>query len=242
MKEFKADLHIHTVLSPCGDFGMTPRGIVDQALKKNLQIIGITDHNTTRHCRLIMELGEAKGIFVLPGAEINSREEVHCLTLFENIESLESFQVYIDRFLVVIPHNHEKLGDQVVVDKYEMIVAKEQKSLYSIVDQSLEEISQKVHSLGGIFIPAHINRPRNSLLSQLGFIPEGLLFEALELLPGVGLLHIEEDKTTKFIQCSDAHFLEDIGRRISIFRMEELTYREILLALAHKKNREVILG
>ena len=31
MKTFRADLHIHTVLSPCGDLNMSPKNIVRKA-------------------------------------------------------------------------------------------------------------------------------------------------------------------------------------------------------------------
>jgi 3',5'-nucleoside bisphosphate phosphatase len=82
MKTFRADLHIHTVLSPCGDLDMSPGNIVSEAVNKGLDIIGITDHNTTRHCNLIKRMAEEKGIFVMQGAEITTKEEVHCLAFF----------------------------------------------------------------------------------------------------------------------------------------------------------------
>ena len=47
MNKYKADLHIHTVLSPCGDLEMSPKIIVEAAGKQGLDIIGITDHNST---------------------------------------------------------------------------------------------------------------------------------------------------------------------------------------------------
>ena len=45
MNRFRADLHNHTLLSPCGDIEMTPAHIVEAALTKGYDIIGITDHN-----------------------------------------------------------------------------------------------------------------------------------------------------------------------------------------------------
>jgi predicted metal-dependent phosphoesterase TrpH len=77
MKIFRADLHIHTVLSPCGDLGMSPANIISEAVQKGIDIIGITDHNTTRHCKLISRLAAEKGIFVMQGAEVTTKEEVH---------------------------------------------------------------------------------------------------------------------------------------------------------------------
>jgi 3',5'-nucleoside bisphosphate phosphatase len=62
-----------------------------------IDILGISDHNSTRHGPLMRRLGEESGIFVLTGAEVTSREEVHCLTFFENDIQLEIFQQYLDQ-------------------------------------------------------------------------------------------------------------------------------------------------
>ncbi|MFN8134655.1 MAG: PHP domain-containing protein [Bacteroidales bacterium] len=79
MNLYRADLHIHRCTSPCGDLDMSLANIIDKALEKGIDIIGITDHNSTRHCSLIRDLARPAGIFVLMGAEVTTREEVHCL-------------------------------------------------------------------------------------------------------------------------------------------------------------------
>jgi hypothetical protein len=38
LKLYKADMHIHTCLSPCGDWGMSPKRIVEKSLEKKLDI------------------------------------------------------------------------------------------------------------------------------------------------------------------------------------------------------------
>src|SRR5690554_8012730 len=91
-----ADLHIHTCLSPCGDLDMSPRNIIRIAKEKGLQIIGITDHNSTRNVRVCMELGEKAGLYVIPGCEVNTREEVHTLCYFPHLQAVEAFQSYLD--------------------------------------------------------------------------------------------------------------------------------------------------
>ena len=239
MKDFRADLHIHTLLSPCGDLNMTPLNIIKESRAKKLDLIGITDHNTTRQVRLVKELGDEEGIFVLPGVEVNTREEVHCLAFFENLEKLELFQLYLDRYLQEIPHNHEKMGDQVQIDREEMIVYREDKSLFSILNQSVEDVEKEIHHMGGLFIPAHINRPGNGILSQLGFIPDGLNCDALEIRPD----YFIDDSVTDYtlIHSSDAHFLVDIGKRLTSFRMQEISFTEIKQALSGKNGREVRL-
>ena len=80
--DIRADLHIHTVLSPCGDLEMSPENILHFAQVQGLNMIGITDHNSTRQAPIIRDYGKTKGIFVLTGAEICSKEEVHALSGF----------------------------------------------------------------------------------------------------------------------------------------------------------------
>lgn len=245
MNTYRADLHIHTVLSPCGDLEMSPANIITKAREKDLDIIGITDHNTTRHCKLIQKLAAQVGIFVLMGAEVTTREEVHCLTFFENDDQLSEFQVYLEKHLPPIPNNTEKFGYQVVVDEDEQIIDEIEYLLISALDQSIEQVEQKVHSLGGIFIPAHIDRPSYSIISQLGFIPADLLIDGIEIsanckiqtvIPFLGKQH---ERT--IIRNSDAHYVENIGKAFSAFEMQHRTFNEIILALHGKLGRKVII-
>jgi PHP family Zn ribbon phosphoesterase len=108
--KYKADLHIHTVLSPCGDIEMSPVKIIDAAMSKGLNIIGITDHNSTLNAIVTAKLGEKAGIFVMCGAEITTREEVHCLCFMPNYEGLQHFQSFINSSTIFFPNNPEKFG------------------------------------------------------------------------------------------------------------------------------------
>jgi len=116
MKLFRADLHIHTLLSPCGELSMSPVNIINMAIRKKLDIIGISDHNTTRQSSLVRMLAEKKGLFVLRGAEITTREEVHCLAFFEDNDTILRFQELLDEHLPNIPNNPLLFGDQIAVD------------------------------------------------------------------------------------------------------------------------------
>ena len=78
MKRYKVDLHIHSCLSPCGSLDMDPESIVETALRKGLDAIAITDHNSTLQCPVIQELGQERGLLVLAGVEVTTSEEVHC--------------------------------------------------------------------------------------------------------------------------------------------------------------------
>ncbi|MFH1297620.1 MAG: PHP domain-containing protein, partial [Bacteroidota bacterium] len=65
IKEFKADLHIHTCLSPCADLEMSPRNIVTEAKKKGLDIIGICDHNSAENFPAVEKSAIKEGIKVI---------------------------------------------------------------------------------------------------------------------------------------------------------------------------------
>ena len=207
--DIRADLHIHTVLSPCGDLEMSPENILHFAQIQGLNMIGITDHNSTRQAPIIRDYGKTKGIFVLTGAEICSKEEVHALTFFETDEQLTIFQHYLDVHLPDIPNDPEKFGFQVVVDPEEQIIYEEPK----------------------LFIPAHIDKPCFSILSQLGFVPPDLRYDALELSSHTSLSKFlsghPELKSASFIQSSDAHYPGDIGKIYTQLKIEDFSFKNI---------------
>lgn len=239
----KADLHIHTLLSPCGDLEMTPQHIVDKAVELDLKIIGITDHNSTRQVEVVRRLASQKGIYVMQGAEITSREEVHCLGFFPDHERLASFQSYLDAHLPFIPNKDGVFGYQVAVDEQELILYMEEKLLITALTVTLGEIAAEVYRLGGIFIPAHVDRSVNSLFGQLGFIPPGLPFDAM----GITCFTTENEVRRRFslpenvtlIKNSDAHYVGDIGKGYTWFTLEECTFDEVRMALSGQNGRGV---
>ena len=239
MKTRYADLHIHTVLSPCGDLEMSPANILRTARQNGLDIIGITDHNSTREAKIIRDAAENTGLFVLAGAEVTTREEVHCLAFFEEDGQLTDFQTYLDTYLPDIPNNPEKFGYQVVADIQDNIIYEEPKLLISAITPGLEEIEKKVHSLQGIFIPAHIDKSHFSILSQLGFIPPSLQCDALELSPHTtytSFIHnYDYLKNYPFIRSSDAHYLPDIGKVSTPFELDEISFSTIREAIHNSR-------
>ncbi len=243
MSKFRADLHIHTVLSPCADLGMSPDQIIEQALTKKLDIIAITDHNSTLQCEIVRELAKDTNLVVLNGCEVNSSEEVHSLCLFEDDYTRNKFQKYIDAHLPHHKNDPEYHGYQVQVDKQNNIVQELPFYLGHPLNVGIEEIEKYVHQINGLFIPAHIDRPINSIFSQLGFLPGEMHFDALQISH-----HTEENEIrTKFdihddicvIKSSDAHYIEDIGIGTNIFRLNQPTFQEIRWAFHQKYGRSV---
>jgi 3',5'-nucleoside bisphosphate phosphatase len=244
MKLFRADLHIHTVLSPCGDLDMSPVNIVSEAVRKSLDIIGITDHNTTRHCKLVTKLAAEKGIFVMKGAEVTTKEEVHCLAFFENTDALDTFQEFLDNNLPDIPNDPAIFGYQVQVDENEIVIYEEKRLLINAISKTIKEVEVFVHSIEGLFILAHIDRMKNSVYSQLGFLPENLKADALEVSRATSPEKFSAGHTeiNKFplLRCSDAHYTEHIGTAFTDFFIEEASFAEIKMAIRGVDGRKVI--
>ncbi len=231
MQYYKADLHVHTVLSPCGDLEMSPGNIIAQAKRKGLDIIGIADHNSTRNARLTREMGKKAGITVLCGAEVNTREEVHCLTFFEQDDELEDFQQFLDQNLPAMKNDPRRFGFQVVVNEKDEVVEEIDNLLISALSVGIEAMEQEVRKRNGLFIPAHVDRMYNGLIGQLGFMPETLTPDAIEIYRKTDAKAFLETRpeleTFPVIRSSDAHFVDDIGKGYTEFFLEAPGFREV---------------
>lgn len=245
MKTFRADLHIHSVLSPCGDLEMSPINIVKRAAEVGLDMIAVCDHNTTLHGPLVRELAARYGITALLGAEVTTREEIHCLCLFDREEQRQSFQRFIERSIMRLPNNPDIFGYQVVVNEQEEIVDEIDYLLHAALSKGVEEVADYVHSLGGLFIPAHVDRPKYSLISQLGFIPPTLRYDALEIsyhtTPGMFIGSHPLAKESIFIRGSDAHFIHQLGEHYTRFTMAEPSFECLRRLLSGNKGKAVTL-
>ncbi len=244
MKTIRADLHIHTLLSPCGDLEMSPANIIRIAKERKLDMIAITDHNCTKHCRLTQQIGLNVGVSVICGVEVTTKEEVHCLAFFENDSNLSDFQEFIERKILRLPHNPKIFGHQVVIDEHENIIEEIDYMLGSALQSGIDEVQNEVQKLNGIFIPAHIDRPRNSIISQLGFFPPDLRCDAIELSFAVNQFEYlkahPELNSFSVIRNSDAHFTENIGRKSTLYAMEAASFAELQMALASKDGRKIL--
>jgi PHP family Zn ribbon phosphoesterase len=225
---------------------MSPVNIVSTAARKGLDIIGITDHNTTRHCELISKLGTEKGIFVMLGAEVTTKEEIHCLTFFEKTDELREFQKFLDANLPDIDNVPEIFGYQVQVDEIDNIIYEEKKLLTNSISKSIKELEVFVHSLNGLFIPAHVDRKKNSIYSQLGFLPENMEADALEVSRAsspeeFSSMHPEILKF-KLLRNSDSHFPDAIGKVSTGFYLEKPVFAEVKMALQDIDGRYIKVG
>ena len=90
------------------------------------------------------------------------------------------------------------------------------------------------HALGGLFIPAHVNRKANGLIQTLGFVPDDTPIEILEISmhisPEAAWTAYPQIQGYPLVQDGDAHFLEDI-KGVNQVVLEAPTVAELRLAV-----------
>ena len=111
------------------------------------------------------------------------------------------------------------------------------------LNAEIDEISNKVKSLGGLFIPAHIDKQMYSVISQLGYIPPDIEYDAVELSEHGNKEKILQQhpylKNKSFIRSSDAHFPDKIGNVSCKFEIATRSFQEIRQALHNENGRRV---
>jgi PHP family Zn ribbon phosphoesterase len=237
MRDLLADLHLHTVLSACAEIEMIPPLIVQRALALHLDVIAITDHNSADNAGAVIDAAAALAgpdLTVLPGMEVTTREEAHMLCLFDTLEQVREWQETVHAALPQRQNNTKLFGEQYVVDATGKYIRTEERLLATATSLSVEHTVRHVNALGGICLPAHVDRPSYSILTSLGFIPPQLDIAGIEMSSLTSL-----KKTVKWgavldswgvLVNSDAHRLNEMSARTQI-RVAAPTVAEIRLAL-----------
>ncbi len=218
---------------------MSPLNIVKAAIAKKLDLISVTDHNSTRQSAIMAKTAEDFGIAYIYGVEVATKEEIHLLCYFEDFREVSKFQIFLDENMLKIKNKPEKFGYQVVVDEDENIVYEEENLLISAIDLSIDEIIEKVRSLAGVIVPAHIDKGKFSLISQLGFIPLELDYDALEITKRANRSELQKKffigDEKPFLRRSHAHYLADIGSSYSILNLDKLDFKSFKYALQNNQ-------
>jgi len=215
---------------------MVPSAIVRQARAAGLDMIGICDHNSAENVAAVARAGERASISVIPGIEITSREEVHVVGLFPGEQEARRAQAVVDRSLVG-ENDEAAFGPQTIVDEWDRPTGRSRKLLIGATRLALEEVVAAVHDCGGLAVAAHIDRERFGLVGQLGFIPEGLKLDAVEVSPGASRRAWNDFPV---ITSSDAHCLKDVGRGSTWFFAEDASLAEIGRALREEDGRRAV--
>lgn len=241
LRTYRADLHVHTCLSPCGDLEMSPHKIANQAKIKELDILGICDHNSAENTPALMKAAEKFDIRVLPGLEVTSQEEVHILALFDKVEPALALQ---DIIYAHLPGENDEraFGMQVIVNHRGDVLGFNKRLLIGASTLTLEEVVATIHSLNGLAVASHIDREGFSLIGQLGFIPDHLELDALEISPRMSFSEAQAKFAPHLpiISSSDAHFLNEIGIGTTTFLLQAGTLDEIKMAFLDAGGRKII--
>lgn len=176
----KADLHIHSALSPCAEDEMTPNNIVNMAALLGLSVIAVTDHQAAENVAVVAQLAEARGMICLPGMEVQTKEEVHLLAYFPELGELLCFAEHVRRSLIASLRPSAFFGRQLILDCHDQISGEYPILLQQSAALSVEQVYGLVDELGGCCVPAHLDRQAFSLLSQLGFLPRNLPIATVE--------------------------------------------------------------
>lgn len=193
---------------------MIPQVIVEEALRRGINLIAISDHNASANVAAVLQAAEGTELTVLPGIELETAEEIHLVCLFPDLAALAKFQEIVDLNLPPISNNEEFFGVQLIVNAFGDFICKDDRLLSTATSLSLETAAAQVLKLGGKVIPAHIEREENGILARLGTVPVDFPTQILEISrfgsrekvlaahPELASFHI--------IQGGDVHYINDL--------------------------------
>ncbi len=224
---------------------MSPARIVREARRAGLDLIAVCDHNAAENGRYARRLAAGEPV-VLMGMEIQTSEEVEVLAYFADEEPALLLQGELHAFLPDIPCDPDLFGDQLVVDDGDEIVRRIDTLLLSPVGLALYDVVARVEDLGGVAVPAHVDRVPGGLLGVLGLFPEGEWPPAVEIAPWTSLADAyrtwPELRQRAILRSSDAHYPEEIGRAWTEFYVSDLTLDEVRRALHGRDGRRIQPG
>lgn len=234
MNKFYYDLHIHSCLSPCGDNDSTPSSIVGMGKLNGLDIMALTDHNTTKNCPAFFKAADEYSVTAVAGMELTTSEDIHMVCLFESLEAAMSFDKEIEKRRIPYKNKPQIFGEQLIMDENDNIIGTEENLLINATTLSLEEAKKLCEEFSGVCYPAHIDRESNGIIAVLGALPDEPKFKVAELHDNgrkeefTSTTYLEDKN---FIVSSDAHYLWDIKERTDYLMLKGNTPDEIRKSL-----------
>lgn len=245
MQWFTADLHIHSVLSPCGGLEMAPQDLMQRLKSLHVDWLAITDHNSLANCPAYAKVAQAMGLEFSWGVEVQTLEEIHLLVYFDDSSAAMSFDKELYAALPDIANDPDYFGDQVVIDENGNILKLEPKALSSSVWWDLSQTVEAASAYGGYCVPAHVDAGANSILSQLGFLPPEPEFELFGITAKLNLSswlpEHPQFEGKSFLRASDAHYLSDLGSGATRLRLEKASIHDLFKAVRGETRTELIV-
>lgn len=227
MNRYYYDLHLHSCLSPCADNDNTPNNLAGMGELNGLNIMALTDHNTTKNCPAFFTAAKRHGIVPIAGMELTTAEDIHVVFLFRELSSAMSFDDFVAEKRILIKNRTDIYGDQLVTDSDDNVVATEEYLLSNSTTVSIDECPRLAERFGAVCYPAHIDREANGVIAVLGTFPDYLGFKCAELR--------DKENVEKYfaayplggalpIISSDAHYLWDVNEKSAFFDLDDEPY------------------
>lgn len=214
------DLHLHSCLSPCGDDEATPDSIAGMGELNGLDIMALTDHNTSKNCPAFFKAAKRHGIIPLAGMELTTAEDIHLVCLFDKLDNAIAFSEYIESRRISIKNRTDIFGNQLICDDEDNIIGTEENLLTNATTVSLDQAPELVKQFGGVCYPAHIDRQANGIIAVLGAFPEKPYFPIAEVHESAKVDEFAERYGKRIVLSSDAHYLWDIREKNAFLELD----------------------
>lgn len=207
----KVDLHIHSVLSPCCERENTVCNIVNMSQVLGNRVIALADHNCGGNVAALTQTAKQNGIVVLPAMEVTTAEEIHCLCYFTSVSQCERFSDELSRSMPKYALDKQIFYPQLLLDANDNQRGEVDYLLNVATNYDIYSLCDRVASYGGVAVPAHVDKPSNSLVSQLGCVPFDLPIKAVEVSSHCDSVLLEQlSSRYTILRSSDAHSLEQM--------------------------------
>lgn len=225
MRKYYYDLHIHSCLSPCGDKDMTVNNIAGMGKIAGLDIMALTDHNSTENLPAFFTACENYGVIPIGGMELTTAEDIHMVCLFPTLSDAMEFGEAVKERRIRIENRPEIFGEQQILDSDDNVKGVEKYLLLNATTLTLDEGFNLCKSFGGIAYPAHIDRESNGIIAVLGAFPDEPEFSCAEIYSLEKEASLKENflvlNDKRIICCSDAHYLDKIPDAENYFEFSE---------------------
>lgn len=228
MNRYYYDFHIHSCLSPCADNDMTPNNIAGMCTLAGLNIVALTDHNSSKNCPAFYEAAERNGIIPIAGMELTTAEDIHLVCLFENLSSAMQFDAFVEEHKMKYPNRTDIFGEQLIMNGLDEVTGTEENLLSFATDIPVDEAANYVLSFDGICYPAHVDREANGIIAVLGTFPDYPQFlcagfHDAQKIGEYNKKYPELEKRRPLVS-SDAHYLWDIRDKNVYFDLNDEPY------------------
>ena len=206
---------------------MTPNNIAAVATLAGINVMALTDHNTSKNCPAFFSAAKKNGIIPIAGMEPTTAEDIHIVCLFEILEEAMRFDAFVDEHRIKIKNKTEIFGEQLILDENDVQIGIDEYLLSNATDIPVDDVKKIVGEFNGVSYP-HIDREANGIIATLGTFPEECGFDIAEFYDetktGEYLKKYQSLNDKKILLSSDAHYIWDIKDKRGYFEIDDEPY------------------